>query len=130
MSSLWFLCCRDILRADPVLLTSSRSDDADCSVHDGSRDIEGGLRPLSVHRGGVAALTSRPAGLTETQWHGPYLDAAIPKDPWGHDYVYACPGVHNTNGFDVYSLGPDGASKSGGEDYDNISNWPKRRTMR
>jgi general secretion pathway protein G len=79
---------------------------------------------------GLAALTSRPAGLTETQWHGPYLDAAIPKDPWGHEYVYACPGVHNTNGFDVYSPGPDGASKSGGEDYDDISNWAKQRTMR
>jgi len=76
---------------------------------------------------GLAALTTRPGDLTERQWHGPYLDAAIPKDPWGHDYVYRYPGIHNTNEFDIYSCGPDGVSKSGGNDADDIANWPKQR---
>jgi general secretion pathway protein G len=79
---------------------------------------------------GLGSLTARPAGVSETQWHGPYLEAAIPPDPWGHDYIYRCPGAHNTNGFDLYSLGPDGVSKSGGDDPDDIANWPQPSTHR
>jgi type II secretion system protein G len=33
-------------------------------------------------------------------WRGPYLES-VPKDPWGHDYVYACPGRHNPGGYDL-----------------------------
>ena len=28
-------------------------------------------------------------------WRGPYLQPMIPKDPWGNDYIYECPGRHN-----------------------------------
>ena len=45
------------------------------------------------------------------------------NDPWGHPNVYRCPGLHNTITFDVYSWGPDGKSKSGGEDPGEIGNW-------
>ena len=59
------------------------------------------------------ALIKRPAEISERLWHGPYLDARKPwNDPWGRPYVYECPGKHNTNGFDVYSLGANG--KGGG----------------
>jgi general secretion pathway protein G len=71
---------------------------------------------------GWNALISRPADIPAEQWHGPYLDK-IPKDPWKHDYIYHYPGRHNTNGFDLYSLGPDGVSHSGGEDADDVNNW-------
>jgi len=54
---------------------------------------------------GLAALTVRPSDIKETDWRGPYLDAGVPKDPWGRDYVYRYPGEHNTNTFDLYSLG-------------------------
>ena len=87
--------------------------------------VDSGRFPSTAE--GLAVLTARPADLTEKQWRGPYLDAAIPKDPWGHDYVYRYPGIHNTNGFDIYSCGLDGVSKSGGEDADDIANWPKQR---
>ena len=40
------------------------------------------------------------------------------RDPWGNSYLYKFPGIHNTNGFDVYSLGPHG--KGGNE---AIGNW-------
>ena len=73
---------------------------------------------------GLNALLTRPAGIPAKSWHGPYLDK-VWKDAWGHDFVYCCPGKHNTNGFDIYSYGPDGVSKSGGEDYDDIANWWK-----
>jgi general secretion pathway protein G len=74
------------------------------------------------------ALTTRPADITEGQWRGPHLNAAIPKDPWGHDYAYRYPGIHNTNAYDIYSCGADGISNSGGSDADDIANWPKHRS--
>ncbi|MGH7952451.1 MAG: type II secretion system major pseudopilin GspG [Limisphaerales bacterium] len=53
-------------------------------------------------------------------WHGPYFDQAqIPLDPWGHPYLYSFPGKHNSNGYDLWSAGPDG--KSGTDD--DIGNW-------
>ena len=61
-----------------------------------------------------------------TNWRGPYLDpATAPIDPWGHEYVYRCPGVFNTNGYDVYSLGPDGIGQTSDDigNWENISHW-------
>jgi general secretion pathway protein G len=52
-------------------------------------------------------------------WAGPYIKRA-PKDPWGREYVYKCPGEHGT--FDLSSLGPSG--KTGGEGENApITNW-------
>ena len=73
---------------------------------------------------GFKALLTCPANIPAEKWHGPYLSPPeIPKDPWHHPYVYLCPGTHNTNGFDLYSCGFDGISKSGGNDPDDINNW-------
>lgn len=53
-------------------------------------------------------------------WSGPYLDVSkIPIDPWQNDYKFAAPGKKNPDGFDVWSLGPDGQD---GTD-DDIGNW-------
>lgn len=43
----------------------------------------------------------------------------VPRDPWGNEYIYIYPGSKNDDGFDLYSMGPDG--KEGGED--DITNW-------
>jgi general secretion pathway protein G len=76
---------------------------------------------------GLTALIKRPADTTERQWRGPYLRTmAIPKDAWGREYVYRCPDA-STNGFALYSLGPDGVSRSGGNDPDDINGWPNLR---
>jgi general secretion pathway protein G len=75
---------------------------------------------------GLGALIARPPDVPVERWHGPFLDAdEIPKDPWGHDYVYHCPGQHGTNRFEVYSRGPDGISKTGGGDSDDLTSWPR-----
>jgi general secretion pathway protein G len=66
----------------------------------------------------VVCPTNIPAGL----WRGPYYEDRF-KDLWKHDYVYRCPGIHNTNGFDLYSCGVDGISKTGGSDLDDINSW-------
>jgi general secretion pathway protein G len=52
-----------------------------------------------------------------TSWHQ-YMEQ-IPLDPWGHPYVYTCPGKHRPNSYDLMSMGPDG--KVGGDD--DIVNW-------
>lgn len=54
-------------------------------------------------------------------WKGPYLQGTVPKDPWGNDYVYRCPG-ENDQPFEVISYGADGESGGEGEDAD-ISSW-------
>ena len=66
---------------------------------------------------GFAPLFARPADVPEKHWHGPYLES-IPKDPWGQDYVYRYPGLHNTNGFDVFYRATNGVE---------IGNWRERR---
>jgi general secretion pathway protein G len=54
---------------------------------------------------GLAALTVRPAGISS--WNGPYLKTAgVPKDPWGHNFLYRAPGQNGP--YDVGSLGPEG----------------------
>jgi general secretion pathway protein G len=53
----------------------------------------------------LQALFQQPAG--NTNWRGPYLSGdSLPRDPWGHDYLYECPGRHNTNSYDISSPGP------------------------
>jgi general secretion pathway protein G len=71
---------------------------------------------------GFAGVVNCPTNFSGGNWSGPYLEA-IPIDPYGVDYVYRCPGIHNINGYDLYSCGSDGISKSGGDDPDDINNW-------
>ena len=44
-------------------------------------------------------------------------------DPWGNEYVYVFPPVHSPYAYDLYSLGPDGKSETGGNDPDDIKSW-------
>ena len=54
-------------------------------------------------RNGLQDLLKQPVG--STNWRGPYI-SGITKDPWGHDYLYECPGRHNPNAYDISSPGP------------------------
>lgn len=69
---------------------------------------------------GVGALVNAPPNVQN--WHGPYIKKGVPVDPWGNAYVYRQPGTHNTSGFDLFSMGPDG--REGGDDITNWSNNP------
>ncbi|MES2941344.1 MAG: type II secretion system major pseudopilin GspG, partial [Pseudomonadota bacterium] len=50
---------------------------------------------------GLNALTAKPAD--ESRWQGPYLQKAVPLDPWGKPYHYTFPGVGGD--FDLLSYG-------------------------
>ena len=66
---------------------------------------------------GLRALIENTSG--EEKWKGPYLKK-MPKDPWGHDYVYVCPGQHGD--FDIISYGSDGQPGGIGDAAD-INSW-------
>ncbi len=53
---------------------------------------------------GLNALLTRPANVA--RWNGPYLQKAVPLDPWGRAYIYRAPGVNGD--FDITSYGKDG----------------------
>lgn len=72
---------------------------------------------------GLQALISQPTSepIPKKYKEGGYLEKKkIPKDPWGNDFIYLCPGAHGD--FDITSYGADG--KAGGEGKDaDINNW-------
>ncbi len=69
----------------------------------------------------LQALFTRPRKMPDpNKWSGPYLNDAIPNDPWGNPYHYVVGGPHNgPNSFDLWSSGPDGVSGT----KDDIGNW-------
>lgn len=61
---------------------------------------------------GLALLLTQPEGAESNLWRGPYLDGAMPPDPWGRPYVYAAP-ARDFERPRIASLGADG--EEGGE---------------
>ncbi|MGB8337657.1 MAG: type II secretion system major pseudopilin GspG [Burkholderiales bacterium] len=59
---------------------------------------------------GLAALVTRPND--SAKWNGPYLQKAVPPDPWGKPFIYRSPGTGGD--FDLLSYGKDG--QPGGDD--------------
>lgn len=63
---------------------------------------------------GLQALITRPEGVRH--WNGPYLKGIkLPKDPWGHPFVYRSPSERQGHEYDLYSLGPTGQPGGKGE---------------
>ena len=74
-------------------------------------EVDNGYFPKG--RNGLNDLVQQPRDTTS--WHGPYMDT-IPKDPWGNEYIYECPGKHNPASYDISSQGSPGANTP-------IGNW-------
>jgi general secretion pathway protein G len=55
---------------------------------------------------GLQALVTRPAGEPAPERWVHFMDG-VPKDPWGSQYIYRCPGQKNPTGYDLFSAGPD-----------------------
>jgi general secretion pathway protein G len=80
-------------------------------------EVDNGYYPKG--KNGLLDLIQQPRDAQS--WHGPYLSSDIvPKDPWGNDYIYDCPGRHNPSSFDLSSQGPPG-------DNTPICNWTIKR---
>ena len=72
---------------------------------------------------GILALIEKPS--TEPvpmNWKekGYLAKAKIPKDPWGREYLYLSPGIHDD--YDIISYGADGAPGGDGKNKD-INSW-------
>ena len=73
---------------------------------------------LPTTKQGLLALTEKPTAKPQPKNWKPFLKKVL-LDPWGNEYGYARPGKHDTNGFDLWSVGPDGKQGTG----DDIGNW-------
>ncbi|MEW5725905.1 MAG: type II secretion system major pseudopilin GspG [Thermodesulfobacteriota bacterium] len=89
--------------------------------------MDNGFYPATEQ--GLEALVNKPAkGRVPESWReGGYLESNyVPKDPWGNEFVYLSPGVHNKD-FDLMSLGAD--KEIGGESEDaDVTNWEEAKT--
>ncbi|SKC95623.1 type II secretion system protein G [Burkholderia sp. CF099] len=67
---------------------------------------------------GLQALMTKPQDAPH--WSGPYLQKAVPPDPWDRPYQYRAPGEHSD--YDLYSYGKDGQPGGAGENSD-VTSW-------
>ena len=95
------------------------------------RMLKGALETMRLDIGrfpneqeGLRLLTERPTDeRLSTRWTGPYLDEAVPPDPWGNPYQYS-PAGSASYAITLYSTGADG--KPGGTEYDaDVGYTPK-----
>jgi general secretion pathway protein G len=100
-------------RAEQARITAAKADISSIKTAINEFEIDNGRYPTSEE--GLQALVTQPSDLAGDgktgQWHQT-LDK-LPVDPWGHPYVYNCPGT-NGKDFDLYSTGPSGVA--GGTD--------------
>lgn len=106
-------------RGEQARLAAARADiEANLSSALDMYELDNGRYPSTDQ--GLKALIEEPTTApVPNNWNGPYLKKKkIPTDPWGNPYVYAAPGVHNTEGYDLSSRGADGV-----ESQDDVVNW-------
>jgi general secretion pathway protein G len=109
-------------RTEQARMTAAQSQIATFSTALDAFEIDTGRYPKG--KAGLSDLVTAPRDAQN--WKGPYMKDQVPKDPWGFDYVYECPGKHNPNGYDLYSVGPDG--RAGSED--DVNNWSQTNQKR
>jgi general secretion pathway protein G len=103
-------------------LGGAKSKTAALQIADFEKSVE--LFKLDVGRypttaEGLDALANRPASANG--WNGPYVKGSVPNDPWGKPYAYTSPTPNG--GFEIMTLGADGAAGGTGENAD-IKNQP------
>ena len=107
-------------RTEQARLTAAHSQISTLGTALDAFEVDNGYYPKG--KNGLVDLVQPPRDAQST-WRGPYMKSDIPLDPWGHAYIYECPGKHNSSGYDLYSMGPDG--RAGNED--DICNWQNQR---
>jgi general secretion pathway protein G len=101
---------------DTARVTTARAQIQNFMTALGAYKLDTGTYPTTEQ--GLRALREKPQEVN--QWAGPYMPQDIPKDPWGHEYIYKYPGEHGDEP-DVTSLGADGAPGGDGLNADIVS---------
>lgn len=96
-------------RSEQARVTAAQTQISSFSTALDAFEVDNGYYPKG--KSGLLDLVQQPRD--SQNWRGPYLKE-IPKDPWGNEYTYECPGRMNPTSYDLISSGPDG--KSGSED--------------
>ena len=101
---------------DKAKITAARAQIQNFMAALGTYKLDNGNFPTTEQ--GLQALRVKPGDAT--QWAGPYMPMDVPKDPWGHDYVYKFPGDHGDEP-DLTSYGADGQPGGDGINADIVS---------
>lgn len=102
-------------RTEQARVTAATTQISNFGVALDSFEVDMGYYPKG--KSGLQDLVTQPR--EGANWKGPYIKGEIPKDPWGNEYIYECPGKHNDQSYDMMSMGFDG--RVGGDD--DITNW-------
>ena len=105
-------------RTEQARVTAAQTQISSFSTALDAYEVDNGYYPKG--KNGLVDLVQQPRDAQK--WHGPYLKE-VPKDPWGNDYIYECPGRHNAGSYDLMSVGPDG--RAGGDD--DVTNWQQKK---
>jgi general secretion pathway protein G len=105
-------------RSEQARIVAARSDiESGISIALDLFEVDNGFYPTTTQ--GLGALLKKPSvAPSPPNWNGPYIKKK-PVDPWGSPYAYVCPGMHNTESYDLSSYGRDGVEGGG----DDICNW-------
>ncbi len=106
-------------RSEEARFAKAKGDLAILRTALGAYEIDNGKHPTTEQ--GLAALLIKPVSAPEPKnWKGPYIEGTeLSADPWGNPYQYFNPGQRNAQGYDLYSLGPDGQDNT----EDDSPNW-------
>ena len=103
-------------KADTARITAARAQINGFMTALGTYKLDTGVFPTTEQ--GLQALRVKPQDVN--QWNGPYMPQDIPKDPWGHDYIYKFPGEHGDEP-DIICYGGDGQAGGEGLNADIVS---------
>ncbi len=106
-------------RTEQARVTAATTQISNFGVALDAFEVDCGYYPKG--KSGLQDLVVQPRD--ETNWKGPYIKGDVPKDPWGNEYIYECPGRHNDKSYDLMSTGPDGRANTD----DDITNWQQTR---
>lgn len=105
-------------RTEQARVTAAKTDISSLGTALDAFEVDNGYYPKG--KNGLQDLVEQPRDAQS--WHGPYIKD-LPKDPWGNEYIYECPGRNNPSSYDLMSMGPD--LRVGGDD--DITNWQNKR---
>ncbi len=103
-------------KGDAARVTATKAQIHNFQTALGAYKLDTGTFPTTEQ--GLQALRVKPDGVN--QWAGPYMTQDIPKDAWGHDFVYKYPGEHGDEP-DITSYGADGQPGGDGFNADIVS---------
>src|SRR4030095_422947 len=73
-----------------------------------------GFYPIT-EQGLQALVTQADTDPKPTRWY--QLFKQVPKDPWGNNYIYRCPGTKHPESYDLFSAGPDRKPDTADDDW-------------